>query len=339
MNPQRVPQCPLTFAFETDRTVLGAYTAAQWRPVKRLILDGGVRAQVAPDAMSTRGYDPVLIGSGAIVYEFVPDWHVKINYAQGFRPPVFNNTDSNGEAVEFDGERTLLVERSEAWQGEVNARLLKGRRRIRELSLRADYSYTRLENFIQISSGKYSNAGLRGIHSGELLAKLYLKGDHRIELGYTWLQTNTADKGVFRSNPEHWFNIGGVMSIIPDMLEVHGNLRVLGAFEDPNRRVEARNLIFDPVTGLSELADDGTETVRVDPQEVVLDRVPPSGELQVGMRFLIPKWKTTITATAYNTLNGRHYQPDSFFEYEPRLEFLPNPYEDFRFFASATVAY
>jgi hypothetical protein len=264
---------------------------------------------------------------------------VKLNYAQGFRPPVFNNTDSNGEAVEFDGERTLLVERSEAWQGEVNARLLKGRRRIRELSVRADYSYTRLENFIGITAGKYANAGLRGIHSAELLAKLYLKGDHRIELGYTWLQTNTGDKGVFRANPEHWFNIGGVMSIIPDMLEVHGNLRVLGAFEDPNRRVESRNLIFDPITGLSELADDGTETVRVDPQEMVLDRVPPSGELQIGMRLLLPKWKTTITATAYNTLNGRHYQPDSFFEYEPRLEFLPNPYEDFRFFASATVAY
>ncbi len=335
--PQFVEDCPLTFAFATDRTVIGAFAAGQWRGLdNKLILDAGVRAQAAPGAFSSRPYDPQVIGAGAIVYEFIRDWHIKLNYAQGFRPPVFNNTDSNGEAVEFDGERDLVVEHSDAYQAEVNARLLKGRRRIRELNLRADYSYTRLSDFISVFSGRYANEGERGIHSAELLAKLYLKGDHRLELAYTWLQVSSSDRGVFRSLPEHWFNVGGVFNLIPGALEAHGTLRVFGAFEDPNVRVEARDLAFDE---LGQPSGEGMGQRTVWPYEQVLDRIPPSGELQIGVRALFPKYHTTVQATAYNALNARRYQPDSFFDYEPRLEFLPNPYEDFRFFASATVNY
>jgi outer membrane receptor protein involved in Fe transport len=334
-NARFVEDCPLTFIFETDRTVIGAFAAGQWRGVdNKLILDAGVRVQAAPSAFSSRPYDPQIIGAGAIVYEFIPDWHLKLNYAQGFRPPVFNNTDSNGEAVEFDGERDLKVEHSDAFQAEVNARLFKGRRRIRELDLRADYSYTRLSNFISVFSGRYANEGQRGLHSAELLTKLYLKGDHRIELAYTWLRVDSSDRGTFRALPEHWFNVGGVFNLIPGQLEAHGTLRIFGAFEDPNLRVEARDLHYDMY------GQPGPEgQVVVNPFEQVLDRIPPSGELQIGVRYFLPRLHTTIQATAYNTLNARRFQPDGFFDYEPRLEFLPNPYEDFRFFASATVNY
>jgi outer membrane receptor protein involved in Fe transport len=335
--PQFVENCPLTFIFQTDRAVIGAYGAAQWRGIgNKLILDAGIRAQAAPAALSSRPYDPQIIGSGAIVYEFIPDWHLKLNYAQGFRPPVFNNTDSNGEAVEFDGERDLAVEHSEAYQAEVNARLLKGRRRIRELNLRADYSYTRLSDYISVFSGRYANEGERGIHSGELLAKLYLKGDHRLELAYTWLKVLSSDRGVFRSLPEHWFNVGAVFNLIPGMLEASGTMRIYGAFEDPNVRVEARDLTYDD---LGQPYGEGVGQRTVQAYEQVLDRIPASGELEVGIRWLFPKLHTVIQATAYNALNAHRFQPDGFFDYEPRLEFLPNPYEDFRFFASAIVSY
>jgi hypothetical protein len=195
-----------------------------------------------------------------------------------------------------------------------------------------------LDNYIIVNNGFYTNGKQRGISSAEVLAKLYLKGDHRVELGYTWLATATQDKGAFRSTPEHWFNLGGVVTLIPKALELNATLKVIGAFEDPNLRVEARDLTYDPVTGAASFSVPG-QIVAVLPTENVLDRIAPSGELQLGVRYRALKDRLTITATAYNTLNARHYQPDAFYDFEPRNEYIPNPYEDFRFFASASFAY
>lgn len=335
-----VEDCPLTFTFKVHRTVFGAFASAQYRPTERLILDGGVRLQVAPDVYSSeedqsRGYPLQPIVAAAAVYEFVPNWHVKLNYTEGFRPPVFNNTDSNGQAVEIDGRRDLEVEHSQSFQTEINARLLKGKKRIRELNLRADYSYTVIENFITFVGGRYENVGDRGIHSAEFLSKLYLKGGHRMQLGYTWVATDTADKGAFWSMPEHWFHVASVVRL-GGGFEAHGIVRVIGAFEDPNRRVEHRGLMADPVTGHADPAN-SSQTVAVQPWELVVDRIPPGGELQLGLTYTTGK--LSVQATAYNALNARHFQPDAFNDHQPRLEILPNAYEDFRFFASATYSY
>ena len=93
------------------------------------------------------------------------------------------------------GNPDLSVETSDAAQAEVNARIWKGERRIRELSFRVDASYTRIDNLIQVTQGKYSNSGECGIASLELLAKLYVQGNHRLELGYTYLRVDTSDTG------------------------------------------------------------------------------------------------------------------------------------------------
>lgn len=337
-NVSLVPGCPLTFAFAANRTVFGAFSALQWRLTPRLIVDGGIRAEVAPASLSSRSYDPQAIGEAAVVYEFIPDWHVKVNFTQGFRPPVFNNTDSNPQAVEFAGSPDLAVERSTAFQSEINARLLKGRRKIRELDIRADVSYTKLDGVIVVENGRYVNGAARGVTSAELLAKLYLKGDHRIELGYTWIKTDSADKGAFRSYPEHWFNLGGVVSLIPRTLELNATLRVWGAFEDPNLRVDARDLRYDPATGSASLSVPG-QIVSVLPTEGVLDRIPPAGELQLGVRYRGMNDKLQIAVSGTNILNSRHYYPDAFSDFEPRTEYLPNPYEDWRVFANVTYQY
>ena len=85
--------CPLTFAFPADRTVLGAYVDPQWRPNKKLIFDLGGRVQVAPAALGSLSLRAQHRRSPAtVVWNFIPNWHLKLNYAQGFRPPVFNNT-------------------------------------------------------------------------------------------------------------------------------------------------------------------------------------------------------------------------------------------------------
>lgn len=326
-----IPGCPLTFAYPSDRTVLGAYASPQFRPNKKLILDAGARVQVAPEQLGSVGYPANITLAGAVVYNFIPNWYVKVNYAQGFRPPVFNNTSSNGEAVQIAGRPDLKVEESDATQVEVNARIFKGERRIRELSFRIDGSYTRLTNLIQVTTGAYNNSGDRAIASGEFLGKLYVQGGHRIELGYTWMRGSTADRGRLRALPEHWFNFATVFNLVSDKLIGTTNLRVVGAAEDPNRLVEYRGSTYAP---------DGhaMNAVSVDSTDLVLDRLPPIAELSVGVTWT-PVEKLAVRATIFNALAAHAYQPDPFFDYEPHLEYLPNPYEGFRAYLSALYQY
>jgi outer membrane receptor protein involved in Fe transport len=327
-----VAGCPLTFAFTADRTVLGAYVDPQYRPSKNLIFDLGGRVQVAPGSLGSLSYDMNTTIAATVVWNFIPSWHLKLNYAQGFRPPVINNTASNGEAVQVGGNPSLTVETSDAMQAEVNARIFKGERSIRELSFRVDGSYTRVNNLIQVASGTYFNSGERGLASLEFLGKLYLQGGHRMELGYTYLRGDTSDKGRLRALPENWFSLAGVWSLLGDKLTATTTLRVSGAAEDPDRLVEYRGITYadQPKPGSA------VNSTTVNATDLVLDRLPPIADLSLGVQFL-PMPKLAIRVTAYNALVGHTYQPDVFFDYEPHLEYLPNPYEGFR--AYATVVY
>ncbi|HMG51988.1 MAG TPA: TonB-dependent receptor, partial [Kofleriaceae bacterium] len=336
-DPRRVPLpcprtqagavagCPLTFAFPADRVVLGAYVDPQYRPSKQLIFDLGGRVQVAPASLGLLHYDLNTTVAATVVWNFIPNWHLKVNYAQGFRPPVFNNTAANGEAVQIGGNPNLSVETSDATQAEVNARIFKGDRRIRELSFRVDASYTRVNNLIQVASGNYSNSGDRAMTSVEFLGKLYVQGGHRLEFGYTYLRGDTSDKGRLRALPENWFSLAGVWSLIGNQLTATTTLKVTGAAEDPNRLVEYRGATADmPVNVLA--------------TDLVLDRIPPTADLSLGIQYS-PTPKLSIRASAYNALFGHAYQPDVFFDYEPHLEYLPNPYEGFRAYLTATYQY
>ena len=326
-----IANCPLTFAFPATRTVLGAYVNPQWRPNKKLILDAGARVQVAPDTLGSLSYAINPTFAGSIVWNFIPNWHLKLNYAEGFRPPVFNNTATNGEAVNISGDPNLRVEESRAAQAEINARIWKGERRIRELSFRVDGSYTILKDQIAITQGRYENSKDRGIASVEFLGKLYVQGGHRLELGYTWLRVDAADRGVFRTLPEHWFDLATVFSLVSDKLTATTNLRVVGAAEDANRLVEYRGTTFDdsghPMT-----------PVVVEATDLVLDRLPPVAELAVGLQYT-PTSKLLIRATAYNAFAGHFYEPDSFGDYEPHLEYLPSPLQGFRAYLTALYQY
>jgi outer membrane receptor protein involved in Fe transport len=326
-----VEGCPQTFAFDANRTVTGAYLNPQLRPNKKLILDAGARVQIAPESLGTVGYPVTYTVGGAIVYNFIKNWHIKLNYTQGFRPPVFNNTSANGEAVVIAGSPDLKVETSDAMQVEINARIFKGDRRIRELSFRIDGSYTRLNNLIQVNVGSYTNSGDRGISSGEFLGKLYIQGGHRVELGYTYMRVATADRGLFKSLPEHWFNLATVFQMVPGKLTGTTNFRVIGAAEDPNRLVEYRGSTYD-------MNGNPMNAVTVNPTDLVMDRLPPIADLSVGVTWT-PAEKLSVRATVYNALMSHTYQPDVFFDYEPHLEYLPNPYEGFRAYLTALYQY
>lgn len=329
-----VQGCPLTFAFDANRTVMGAYANPQLRPNKKLILDGGARVQVAPEQLGSVGYPVNFTVGGTIVYNFIQNWHAKLNYTQGFRPPVFNNTAPNGEAVVIGGDPKLDVEKSDAMQAEVNARIFKGERRIRELSFRADASYTRLNGLIQVATGSYGNSGARALTSGEFLGKLYIQGGHRFELGYTYLRAATSDRGLLRSLPEHWFNLASIFNLSPGKLTAMTNLKIMGASEDPNRLIEYRDAKFDPMTG-DPMA---SGIVNVLATDLVMDRLPPIAELQAGLTYT-PTDKLTIRATVYNALNQHRYYTDVFLDYEPHLEYAPNPAPLFRAYLSAFYQY
>lgn len=328
-----IANCPLTFGFPADRTVLGVYANPQYRPNKKLIFDLGARVQVAPDALGKISYPVNTTVAGTIVWNFIHNWHAKLNFAQGFRPPVFNNTITNGEAVNITGDPNLKVETSDSTQVEINARIFKGERRIRELAFRLDGSYTRLNNLIQIFSGSYVNTPERRIASGEFLGKLYVQGGHRLELGYTYLKVATQDKGLYRSLPEHSFSLATVFNLISNKLIATTTLRVQGAAEDPNRIVEYRDNRYDAMGVPS-----NTAGVTVNATDLVMDRLPPVAELSAGLLFQ-PTAKLAIRATVYNALVGHFYQPDVNYDYEPHLEYLASPYEGFRAYVSAMYQY
>lgn len=326
-----IPGCALTFAFPADRTVLGAYVNPQYRPNKKLIFDIGARLQVAPEALGKISYPLKTTVAGTLVWNFIPNWHAKINYAQGFRPPVFNNTATNGEAVNISGDPNLKVETSDSTQAEVNARIYKGERRIRELAFRVDGSYTRLFDLIQITSGNYRNTPERKVASAEFLGKLYIQGGHRLELGYTYLKVATNDKGLYRNLPEHSFTLASVFSLISNKLTATSTLKVSGAAEDPNRLVEYRGTGFDA-------NGDPMTPVNVNATDLVMDRLPPIAELALGVLYT-PTPKLSLRASVYNVLVGHFYQPDVNYDYEPHLEYLASPYEGFRAYLSAMYQY
>jgi hypothetical protein len=181
-----------------------------------------------------------------------------------------------------------------------------------------------------VTSGNYGNSGQRGIASVEFLGKLFVTGGHRLEFGYTYLRGDTSDKGRLRNLPEHWFDLATVFALIPSKLTATTRLKVTGAAEDPNRLVEYRGLALDAMGEPQSLAVTATD--------LVLDRLPPMADLSLGVAYT-PTKRLTLRATAYNALFSHAYQPDVFFDYEPHLEYLPNPNTGFRAYVSALLAY
>jgi iron complex outermembrane receptor protein len=324
-----LPGCRIPFLYGNERTVAGLFLAAQIRPIKSLTFDGGARYQ---QGFGQRGYDPQILGSASAVWRFYRDLHLKLNFAQGFRPPVFNNLAANGGSAQFAGNPNLKVERSEAYQAEVNARLLKNVRRVRELQLRLDYAYTLLDDVIVVRQGTYQNSGRRAIHSVEFLGRLYLAGDHFISLAYTFNQIATSDAGEFRSVPRHYFQLGAVFNVVRDILDLNMNLTVLGGWDDPNRYLSG-TYTLPGAGGTSQPVFQARLT------DFTYDRLPPVALLQLGARVRLWKDHLWLGAQFYNVLNQGYSYPDVFFDQAPLIELRPTPAPAFSFFSSLTFKY
>jgi outer membrane receptor for ferrienterochelin and colicin len=321
----RIPQCPRIYGQDTGRYVAAGYLDAQWHPIQKLTLDGGVRIQ---KGFGDLAYDLVPLGSAAIVYNFLPDYHIKLNYATGFRSPVFQDTSIPAGGVSYGANPNLKTESSQSFQGELNARVLRNVRKVRELVVRADYSYTVLSNLIQIRGGQYGNSGKRAIHSAEGYATLYLNGDHSLWASYTYLYSTTTDAGVVRTTPNHWVVLGASFNVVKNLLDLNMNLSIFGAYEDVNR-------IPTGSAGAAGGSDfTGTTTART--SDLTFDRLTPVADLQLGFRLRFLKDKLQFTGQFYNVLNQHYYYPDNFSDLTPTIEMTPLPAPGFNFFANAS---
>jgi outer membrane receptor protein involved in Fe transport len=335
---EEIPNCPTTSVFESDRTNLAAYGDLQWKPIDDLSFDGGARVQVAPDSLGNLGYDPEILLGASTVWNFAPDWHLKLNYAEGFRAPVFNNTNANGGATNIVGNPEMEVERSNAVQAEVNARLFRGRGALRELVVRGDYSYTVLSDLIQVIQVHYENTGQRGIHSAEFAAKAYLSGGHRLDLSYTWLQVSDDRVGHFRALPEHWFHIASVLDIVEGRFAFWNRLRVTGSTEDPNQLVEFRDLAYDELGRPYNSVTGAMGPVSMESHDAVFDHLPASGRLATGF-ILWPMKNLEVQAAVNNAFNERAYHPDVNYALAPQLERLYAANYDYWLTLSAAYRY
>ena len=325
VNVTFAASCPVTFAFESNRTVLGAYSVLSLDLTDALTVDGGLRLQSAPEQLSKRaGYDTQIILGSNLVYRLSNEIAMKINYAEGFRPPIFNHVGGNAEASQIASSGGLNPERSQAIQGEINARLPVERSYLRGITMRADYSYTVIRDLILFPNSFYENVGDRASHSVEFLSHLLFSGDNRFVLGYTWLRTDGDDLGVLRTVPEHWFNVG-IENALSEKLSSALNVLVLGAFEDPNRRVDVRDLdSFDP---------DMQRFVQA--TEIVVDRIPAAAELRATLNYHVTE-SSYVSMIAHNVFNADHSQVDPSSSFTPRAELVPSPYPRFRVFFSLT---
>ncbi len=322
-NGTLIPNCPRQYVNDASRYVAAVYLNAQWHPVPKLTLDGGVRLQ---KGFGQYAYDLTPLGAAAIVWNFLPNFHLKANYAQGFRPPVFNDVAAAPGGVSFGSSPHLKNELSQSFQGELNARLLRNTRKVRELEIRVDYAYTFLQNLIQLQGGLYENSGKRALHSVEALARLYLQGDHFLTASYTFLYATASDVGVVRALPSSWLSVGASFNLIRDMLDVNANLLVTGAYRDPNRYTSGPSPLTPP--------SDGTQTRTTD---LTLDRLTPVALLQLGIRARFLHQRLSVGAQFYNVLNQRYYYPDFFNDLSANTEVSATPAPGFNAFG--TVAY
>jgi outer membrane receptor protein involved in Fe transport len=333
--------CGIIVVPETNRVTGGAFVDLQKKILDNLVVEAGARVQ---GSGGKRALDPVVLLSGGAVWGFMPNWALKLNYAEGYRPPPLYRTDANGEAINWAGNPNLGVESSRSLQGEINALVLRGHQAIRQLGFRADYSYTWISNLIQVVNGTYQNAAEVGVHEVEFLTELAFKKGHRFALGYTFLDIANSDLGKIRTVPNQWLTARVWLNVWNRQLYVSSNLHLRVSAEDPNKNPANKSApanIGDVEQDASgNLVPKPVDTWVAWPTDYVLDRVPPMALWNAGVRFRIKDPQIELAADVYNILNGRLWDSEQQFDPATYLETTPVPWSPgTSFFLKATYRY
>jgi outer membrane receptor protein involved in Fe transport len=326
--------CPLIVAFKAERLTTGGFVDLQARVLPNLALEAGARVQ----ASFLRSLSPVVLSSAGAVYTFLPNFNLKVNWAEGYRPPPLYKITANGEGVNWSGNPHLGVERSRAIQGELNALVLRDHKAIRQLALRTDYSYTWVTNFIDVANGTFQNLSKLGITSVEAFAELTLRKGHWFSLGYTFLDVVDADKGKWRHVPNQWLAGRVLLNLWRRQLYLASNITIVGSSQDPSKypaQPAGPQYLGDMENGQPKSVP--TYTARA--TDVLLERISPMPLWNAGLRFHLPKQGLRFAFDVYNLLNGTFYQQESYMDLAAYLEMVPHPREKISFFASVQYAH
>ncbi|MBK6846245.1 MAG: TonB-dependent receptor [Proteobacteria bacterium] len=323
---------PLTAA--SNRLAGGLFANAQHRLLPALTLTAGSRLQLYA---GRRALDPVVLFSGAAVWSPSPAWNLKASYAEGFRPPSLVKTDNARVGFLIPGNPELRVERSRALQGQVNTRLVQRREGVRELTLRADYSYTWITDFIAEVGNQFNNVPGIGTHAVELLAQLALTAGHSLSLGYSFNDSAIKDLGKLRSLPNQWFVLQAVFNLWRERLLLNTNLTVTGSLEDPN--LIGRTPFGTSRLGRIENGQPVEEPLRISGfTDRYFERVGPQAQWNLGLRYLLVGRRLALFGNAFNVLDARGFEGQGFMDPIANPDIVPAPLRGFSFLAGAETS-
>ena len=307
---------------DSGRAAGAVYVSDEWKAAHNVALQPGFRVQFSDT------YDPVGLVSGAVVWNVVAKMFVKLNFAEGFRPPELQATRLNDRAVSnvgFQPNADLKVERSRSAEAEVNAVVAENLGVVQRIYLRGDYAYTVLSDLVRNVSGQFANSGQRGIHAVEALARAEFMGEHELFLGGAFNRAEDSILGPIRNFPNVTFTGGLKVQAISKHLELMSAFTFIGPQEDLNR---------DPSAGRPYL--DGY--MLVNSAEVVVDRIDSSFLLRAGVRAThLWQDRLTLSVFGYNLLDTRTSDPDFYFE--DRVQSRPQPKGGLSVFGQAQVKF
>lgn len=316
--------CDFTEALTANaaRKVAAFYITDEWKPSRQVALQPGFRFQVS-DA-----YDPVALLGAAFVWNVIDKTFLKLNYAEGFRPPEMQATVLNDNAlsgVNYQGDPNLNVERSRATEAEINTLILENVGVLKGVYLRADYAYTVMSDLVRNVGGVFANSGERGIHSAEFLTRIDFDGGHEIWFGGHFVRAEDSVFGPVRNFPNWVFMGGGRTRLLGDHLELSVTSTLIGAQEDLNRASDTGERLLPGF-------------VAANATDIEVDKVDRYLLLRVGAR-VINLWedRLELSAFVYNALNTQIREPDYFFD--DRVMSRGQPREGLSAFGQATVRF
>ena len=197
---------------DSASNVVSTYGNAEINLFERVAISGGIRFNYSDTYASTTLFSVNVVGH--VLDLNAIQSYVKGSYTQGFRPPSFEQRFSTDPF--FLGNQSIGPERSEAWQVELNAKVLRNVRGIEHLGVRVDVAHTRLQDLIGLLEGEdgesaqFNNTGTRRVNSVEAAAELLFRAGHRVWAGYSFndVRDIKADEPI-RNNAPHIFNMGG----------------------------------------------------------------------------------------------------------------------------------
>ncbi len=324
LDPERPCSLEQQALVGQERYVGAFYAQDAWKLSNRIAVNLGFRGQFATT------YDPSLSVSAGFVTQLTDLVFLKATYSEGFRPPDFQSTATRAgvaTGVTVEANPDLDVESSRAVETEINAVLFENSWPIRQLYLRADYSFTRMENVIVSPGGRFVNSGLRDIHSVELLGKLHFYGDHELWLSYYFVDVVDSDLGRLRNIANHIINAGARASLFGGHLQLMSVLTVRGSMEDLNRTQDS------PLPGLGPVEIAGASWVG--PTGLEVTEIPTAILLRVGVEAR-DLWNVVdVGAWVYNVLDVQYSDPDFFFD--DRIMTRPQPKPGLSFFLQGAV--